>query len=253
MILCQESCLTFYRFELYDSFPGLVHGVTTRVGGISPQGLNLAFGPHDSAANVQANLDLVSRAVGFDRLVCAKQVHGDRSLVVGTESDCDSDSGGEALGGFDALITADRGLGLLVTLADCQGVVLFDPARNVVAVVHNGWRGSVADILGKTVFRLKKDFRVRPGDLLVGISPSLGPCCAEFDNYTEELPPEFWKYRIRDQHFDFWDISRDQLTAAGVRSENIEVAEVCTVCDDAFFSFRREKLSNRFGLMAGLA
>ncbi|MBW2085020.1 MAG: laccase domain-containing protein, partial [Deltaproteobacteria bacterium] len=41
--------------------------------------------------------------------------------------------------------------------------------------------------------------------------------------------------------------------AAGVRSENSEVTEVCTVCEEAFFSFRREKLGNRFGLMAGLA
>ncbi|MBW1709220.1 MAG: laccase domain-containing protein [Deltaproteobacteria bacterium] len=252
MKLCQENGLVYYRFDLFENFPGLNHGITTRFGGVSPQGLNLSFGAHDLEVNVQANLDLASETIGFNRLFFAKQVHGDQSLVIKAGGCLGNERQGGAVNGYDALITSDRGLGLVVMLADCQGVALFDPVKEVVAVVHNGWRGSVANILGQTVSRLKTDFNVRPEDLMVGISPSLGPCCAEFVNYARELPQEFWKYQTRDHHFDFWSVSKDQLMAVGVRSENIEISGICTVCDDIFYSYRREKAASRFGLIAGL-
>ncbi len=253
MKLCRENGLAYYKFDLYNAFSELIHGVTTRAGGFSPQGLNLSFGEHDKGSRVQANLDLVSGTLGLRRLVFAKQVHGDRIRVIRSDKDLNSCSKAGLFRGFDALVTSIPGVGLLVTLADCQGVLIFDPAKKVVAAVHNGWRGSVVNILGQTIAGLKKDFNVNPGDLLVGISPSLGPCCAEFVNYATELPREFWKYQTRDHYFDFWAISIDQLTAAGVKSENIELAGICTVCDDTFYSYRREKNANRFGLIAGLA
>jgi len=253
MKLYRENGLVYYRFELFDPFPGLIHGVTTRIGGFSSQGLNLSFGDHDAETNVQANLDLTSRAMGFSRLVFAGQIHGEQILVVEANRDIDVDRNSSPVNGYDALITSTPGVGLLVTLADCQGVVIFDPVKEIVAVVHNGWRGSVVNILGLTITRLKKDFDVCPAELLVGVSPSLGPCCAEFVNYTKELPQEFWEYQTREHYFDFWAISIDQLTAAGVRPENIELAGICTVCNDRFYSYRREKDANRFGLIAGLA
>ena len=119
-------------------------------------------------------------------------------------------------------------------------------------MVHCGWRGSAANILGKTVARLVSEFRVDPRDLLAGIGPSLGPCHAEFVNYAVELPRALWSYNAGNAHFDFWAVSLDQLVAAGLRSENIETAGVCTVCDPAYPSYRRDKTADRFGLIAGM-
>lgn len=252
----RDNGLTYYCFELLEPYLRLSHGVFTREGGVSPppcQGLNVAFGPEDPEENVRANMDLAARTLGLDHLAFSGQVHGDRSLVVRAGEGYRPRTRAEVIPGYDALITPDPGPGLMVKLADCQGVLLFDPETNVLAVVHAGWRGSALNILGRTAARLKSEFEVRPENLLACISPSLGPCCAEHINYRDELPPGFWDYQVRDFHFDFWAISRDQLRAAGLMPENIETAGICTKCGgEDFYSYRREKVTGRFGLIAGL-
>lgn len=251
-----ENGLVYYRFELFDPFPQVAHGVFTRHGGVSPppcQGLNVAFVPEDAEANVRANLDLAAEALGLSGLAFADQVHGDKSLVVRAGDAYRPRTRKDVLDGYDALITPDPGPGLMVKLADCQGVLLFDPRTGVLALVHSGWRGSALNVIGKTAARLKNEFGVRPEDLLAGVSPSLGPCCAEFVNYRDELPPKLWDYQVSDRRFDLWAVSQDQLAAAGVRPENVEVARICTKCGgDDFYSYRREKVTGRFGLIAGV-
>ena len=255
MIRHDENGLTYYRFENLAAYPRLAHGVFTRHGGVSPppcRGLNLAFSRHDDQENVLANRRLAAQTLGIDSMVYAGQVHGDQALLVRADDGYRPAGPDEALTGYDALITPDPGVGLLMKLADCQGVLLFDPRTNVLATIHSGWRGSVSNILGKTTTRLKADFGVDPADLLAGVSPSLGPCCAEFVNYRQELPASFHDYR-RGNLFDFWAISRDQLIEAGLARENIEIAGMCTKCGtEGFFSYRREKITGRFGLIAAI-
>lgn len=254
MIKQQVDGLTYYRFEL-PAFDRVAHGVFARYGGVSPapfDTLNLAFVPGDDPVNVNANLSRAGQALGFSRLAYAGQVHGHRALTVSADNWRQASRPEEVTRGYDAIITRDSGLGLLVKLADCQGALLSDPRTQVVAVVHSGWRGSVHNILGRTVARLASEFGVNPSDLVAGIGPSLGPCCAEFVNYRLELPEAFWKYRFAGDRFDFWEISRNQLTEAGLRPENIEISGMCTVCgNEGFYSYRREKVTGRFGLIAG--
>lgn len=256
MKLIRHNGLSYYRFDLFEPYPQLVHGVFTRTGGVSPppcQGLNLAFVPEDEEENVRRNLEMAAASLGFDSLVFAGQVHGDQALVVRRDDGYRPRTAGEVLRGYDALITPDAEAALLIKLADCQGVILFDPVTGVTAVVHSGWRGSVANIIGKTVARLTREFGVNPVGLLAAISPSLGPCCAEFVNYRRELPEDFWAYRTDEHHFDFWAISRRQLTDAGVLPQHIETAGICTVCGSTdFYSYRRDKVTGRFGVVAGL-
>ncbi|MEE9557543.1 MAG: polyphenol oxidase family protein [Candidatus Adiutricales bacterium] len=230
----------------------LSHGIFTRYGRADSRDLNLALDNGCDKQEVSANINLVARTMGFERLILAGQIHGDRSLVVRADRKHELCRTSGLFKGYDALITRDSGLGMLITLADCQGVVLYDPRRRVLALVHNGWKGSAANILGKTVSRLVNEFKVKPGDILAGIGPSLGPCCAEFINYKQELPENFLEYHVGNRHFDFWAISENQLTEMGIRPENIEVSGVCTVCNDEFFSYRRDKNEQRFGLAAGL-
>jgi copper oxidase (laccase) domain-containing protein len=80
---------------------------------------------------------------------------------------------------------------------------------------------------------------VAPNTLLAVISPSLGPCCAEFIHYRKELPTWMHAYQIRPHYFDFWAISRQQLIDAGVLPAHIDVATICTCCNPQFFSYRR--------------
>ncbi|MBU2551800.1 MAG: polyphenol oxidase family protein [Proteobacteria bacterium] len=252
----QNNGLVYYGFDLFAPFEELVHGVFTRHGGVSPppcEGLNLAFLDADREDNVRTNLDLAAEALDLDGLCFAGQVHGDRVLVVGNGDGCRPRSRAEVRRGYDALITRRPGMGLLVKLADCQGVLLYDPRTRTLGLVHSGWRGSVKNILGLTVSRMVEAFGVRPEDLRAGISPSLGPCCAEFVHYQNELPRDFWDYEVGDRRFDFWAISRDQLRAAGLKTEHIETAGLCTKCNGlTFYSYRRDPVTGRFGLIAGL-
>jgi YfiH family protein len=252
MLRCHENGLHFYRFKIFESCLTLSHGIFTRYGRADSRDLNLALDNGCDEQEVSANINLVARTMGFERLILAGQIHGDRSLVVRADRKHELCRTSGLFKGYDALITRDSGLGMLITLADCQGVVLYDPRRRVLALVHNGWKGSAANILSKTVSRLVNEFKVKPGDILAGIGPSLGPCCAEFINYQQELPENFWEYHVGNRHFDFWAISENQLTEMGIRPENIEVSGVCTVCNDEFFSYRRDKNEQRFGLAAGL-
>jgi copper oxidase (laccase) domain-containing protein len=91
-----------------------------------------------------------------------------------------------------------------------------------------------------------------PAEIKAAISPSLGPCCAEFIHHEQELPPSFRQFMVRENYFDFWAVSRWQLTEAGLKAENIATAGICTKCSAEFFSYRRGDRWARFGFMAGV-
>jgi copper oxidase (laccase) domain-containing protein len=123
----------------------------------------------------------------------------------------------------------------------------------VVAAIHSGWRGSVANIIGRTVAAMVETYGARPERMVAGIGPSLGPCCAEFIHYRQEMPEPLWRYKDDGCHFDFWRLSRDQLRAAGVADRRIETCGLCTRCrTDLFYSYRGEKTTGRFAAVIGL-
>ncbi len=253
MIRTEQNNLTIFRFENLSACPNLSHGVFTRLGGHSStpfDRLNLSVAVGDDPETVGRNRAAV--AACFDRrpLIFLKQIHRDDILVFDKDRPA-PDPAKKRRG--DAMITDRTGLMPAVKLADCQGVILHDPVKKVTAVVHSGWRGSVANIIGKTIDRMKRDFGCRPANILAGIGPSLGPCCAEFVNYKSELPEHFWEYKDDRDCFDFWQISRDQMTGAGLAEENIEFAGLCTACNtDLFYSFRKEGRTGRFAVVAGM-
>jgi YfiH family protein len=224
--------LQFYRSPLLD----LPHGMFCRHGGVSPQphaSLNLSYGVGDHAKNVAANRQRIKECLGVRCLVSAVQVHGSRVAVIDT---CGED---REIPDHDALITNQPGVGLLIQQADCQAILLHDPVRGVIGAAHSGWRGSVADIGGKTVAAMQEFYASEPGDIRAVISPSLGPCCAEFINYLSELPSWMHDLQVRPDYFDFRAASRMQLMAAGLQEQNIDCMEVCTRCSREFFSYRR--------------
>ena len=135
----------------------------------------------------------------------------------------------------------------MVKLADCQGVLLFDPVKKAVGAVHSGWKGNTKNIVGKAIFRMVDEFGSNPADIIAGVSQSLGPCCSEFSDPYNELP-EFMHTYIRDNHVDLWACTKDQLTSAGVLPENIEFNGECTKChSDKYYSYRAKPKTGRMG------
>ncbi len=229
---------------------GLCGGFFSRHGGVSPapfDSLNVSYGVGDDTFLVAANRRRIKECLGLRVLISVRQVHGDRILSLAEEQDCDVEHDG-----YDALITNQPGVGLMIQQADCQAVVLFDPVCRIVANLHAGWRGSVVNLIGKTIGRMTLDFGTDPSRLEVAISPALGPCCAEFVHFCRELPPEFHADQVRPMYFDFWAISRKQLQAAGVPAAHIRTAAVCTRCDPNYFSYRREGTTGRSATVIAL-
>ena len=243
-------------FKNLSGVAGLFHGVFMRRGGVSAppyDSLNVASNIGDSPGAVRENLTRVKEAAGIEWLVASRQVHGDALNFIDEKAAQTLEAHPPTLEAppADALATDLPGLGLLIRIADCQSILLVDPQSRIIANIHSGWRGSVLDIAGKTVRSLER-FGLKPERTLAAVSPSLGPCCAEFVNHQRELPEKFRQFRVGPVHFDFWAITRSQLTEAGLCGENIEFAQKCTVCEKTdFFSYRGEKDTGRMASIIG--
>lgn len=258
----------WYGLFAHLAHRGLAHGVSTRLGGLSVPpyaALNLGLKTGDDPEKVRHNRRLFAQAVGLDieRAVACQQVHGDH---VHLATAADAGRGGldhdAAIPAADALATATAGLPLILFFADCVPVLIHDPVRPAVAVVHAGWKGSVARIAAKTVHTMGRAFGTRPADCLVAIGPSIGPCCYEVDQPVIDALQEFfcdtWEHLVIPRGhrwlLDLWETNRRQLIDAGVPRENIEISGVCTACNtELFYSHRKEKgQTGRMGAIISL-
>jgi YfiH family protein len=216
---------------------GMIVISTDRHGGVSEtpyQSMNLSYGVGDSSHSVNKNREIVKNIHSIPYLLAAGQVHGDSVFILKDALQKDLE-----VKGFDALITDRKNVGLLIQQADCQAITLFDPERPAVANIHNGWQGSIRNIAAKTVALLTEHFGSSPSRMQAYISPSLGPCCAEFVNHALEFPSSFLPFQETKNYFNFWEISSMQLEKSGLLKENIQLSGVCTSCSMDYFSYRR--------------
>ena len=254
MDLIKKNGVPIFIFPALACFDGLRHGIFTRKGGRSKSpfnSLNISFSVGDNTSDVKSNRAIISESLGVENLVFLKQVHGDKIITLSRKSGFNINSKRPFTG--DAVITDIKKKFLVIQTADCQSILIYDPVRQVVANVHSGWQGSVKNIVGRVIKKMNRSFRCRPSDAIVCIGPSLGPCCAEFINYKKEIHKEYWKYGDRQNRFNFWSISADQLAAEGVLRKNIFSSNTCTKCrPDLFFSYRKETVTGRFASIIGL-
>ncbi len=214
------------RYGLFDRH----HGVSEK----QYASLNVGLAVGDLADSVKTNRKLIKGRLGASCLLSARQVHGSGIYALEKELTADLE-----VDGFDALITRQRGVGLVIQHADCQAILLYDPEHQTIAAVHSGWRGSVINLLGQTITVMSQKFGTDPRNIQAVISPSLGVCCAEFIHYERELPVAFQKFMTHDSHFDFWQISKQQLLSAGLQEASITLPTICTSCSNDYFSYRR--------------
>jgi len=251
-------------FENLLGHEGVDHFVTTRSGGSSGppyHSLNLSFNVGDDPERVLNNRMTLVQALGIAlaNLTTARQIHEAHVKIVSEElrGKGSTDYQG-AIDGTDAMVTNVPGICLMVLSADCVPILMWDPAKKVIGVVHAGWKGTLHLIARKTVKVFQKDFDSSPHDIRAGIGPSIGPCC--FEVGSEVISQVKDRLGIGKKHiarkpadkkgyFDLWSANQEQLVQAGIPENNIEVARTCT-CDhaDVFFSHRCEGgRTGRFG------
>ena len=272
----RKPSLTILDATLLARIPWLVHGFSTRPGGVSQayggHVLNLGFTRQDSRQAVLHNRNIFLRELGATvkhkawPLIALRQIHSDiiHRIVGKTE---------EPLTG-DGLITDTPGLLLAVLTADCLPVILVARKMRAVGVFHAGWRGTVKRIVEKGVGEMRRWFGTQPSDLLAAIGPGIASCCFEVGPevreqflarfiYGQELfrevkdsEPIREKYPLlfltarapghsdlpRKIFLDLVEANRRQLLDTGVPARNITIFPLCTVCrTDLLFSHRAEK------------
>lgn len=148
----------------------------------------------------------------------------------------------------DGLILANKEQAVYLNFADCTPVIIYDPVNKIAAVSHAGWRGTAGNIASKTVQKLAEEFGSKPENLKSAIGPAISFCCY---NVGEEVYRELKKtvkdfsglseIRQGNIYVDLKGINKRQLIEAGMKSENIDVCNFCTVCNNSlFFSYRKE-------------
>jgi YfiH family protein len=238
------------QVEAWLAYPWLVHGFSTRLGGVSgvygDGELNLGFTAEDDAAAVAENRRRFVAAVGGDAeaLVNLRQIHSGLVHTVGAADRARMMVGGRAQMEGDGLVTAEAGVLVAVLAADCVPVLLADTRLRVVAALHAGWRGTAAGIVGAGVAALGS-LGSRPEDLIAAVGPSIGGCCyAVGEEFRERFAADLLVEREGELFLDLWEANRRQLVAAGVPS--VTVLGECTACTRVdgrrkYFSHRAEK------------
>jgi len=259
-----------FHFEIFSKDENIVHFVSTRSGGVSDgayESLNLGFSSEDDHRKVIENRRLVAAALGMEAgsMITSRQVHGKAVRVIDREAIRDDSSHrGMAAVAADAMTTDRRRVCLMVVVADCVPVLLYDSRRKVIGVAHAGWRGLVRGVIGSLVEAMQERFGCTPGDIRAGVGPSIGPCCYEVgpevlaavaDSFgqTEKIVKEI--DASGRGYLDLWQLAETGLLGTGLVSANIETARLCSSCHhEDFFSYRYHgPKSGRFaaGIMMG--
>ncbi len=177
-------------------------------------------------------------------LVALRQVHSDRIVVFTGGSQSAEDLWRQE---GDALISSVPGFALSVFTADCLPILLFDPVRLAVGIVHAGWRGTAKGIARKAVEEMGRVFGSRSENIQAAMGPCIGGCCLEVDGPVQEafsrtgLPWEkIASPRGKDKYLlDLHKANAGLLKEAGIEEAKIRRLNYCTSCrSDMFFSYR---------------
>jgi YfiH family protein len=267
--------------EKLGTLDWLVHGFSTRLGGVSRayggNALNLGFTKHDSRAAVERNRQLFLKQLGAANgrkswpLVSLRQIHSD--LIHRVDRTRVDEMPEQPLAG-DGMVTDTPGLVVAVQAADCLPVIMVDRKQRAVGVLHAGWRGTVQRIVEKGVGEMRKHFKSDPRHLLAAIGPGVHGCCYEVgeevrtrfeaqfayadilfrevkdsDPVREKYPLLFLTARAPGHgelpaklFLDLVEANRRQLLDAGLMAKNVDTSAPCTACHtELLFSFRAEK------------
>ncbi len=221
---------------LLSEVPGLRHGFTTRLGGVS-QGsfasLNLGLKWGDDPDAVAENLRRVAQAGGYrpQTLRRVRQVHrGDVLRATSLREASEADG---------LWCAREDGLTVAVSTADCVPLLLCDRAGRVAAAVHSGWRSTVVGIAATAVAALAVD----PSTLLAAIGPCIEqPAFEVGPEVAEQFDAAFVdRTSYAKPHVDLVGVVTAQLRRAGLAAENIERVGACTHARaDRYFSYRRD-------------
>jgi YfiH family protein len=248
-----------FTFRDFEKFPSLLHAVTTKLHD-HPYFFSLALHTGEPADTIIANRNELAAILESKETLCfivANQTHSDHIKIITQKETKGWKSLSDAIEDCDALITDIKGVMLTVLTADCVPILLYDKHNEIIAAVHAGWKGTKAQIVSKTVQKMKEIYHSDPKDIIAGIAPSIGRCCYEVGKDVAQYffdTPEGFSSKGDKYMLDLPLINKRQLLETGIPEENIEMSNICTACEvERFFSYRKEQgCSGRFMSMIGM-
>ena len=251
--------VVYLTFPKIEAAKGVRHAFSTRAGGVSKGNcstMSFGFSLGDDKNDVLKNYEIFCQAFGVktENCVLSQQTHTANLRIV-TRDDAGKGIFRERdYSDIDGLVTNEKGLVLVTQYADCTPLAFYDPVKRVVATSHGGWRGTVAEIAKKTVEKMASEFGSYPADILCGIGPNIGQCCYEVDdpviNEINKLSyldlPSCYTVKGGGKYMlDLREVNREILIHAGIRPENIDVADLCTCCNSNVFHSHRATKGKR--------
>ena len=141
----------------------------------------------------------------------------------------------------DGLVTQDPEIILTLKVADCVPVFLHDPSKNIIGLVHSGWRGTVENIVLNAIQLMEKN-GTETGDIRCILGPAIGICCYEVDGEVAKKFDDKVKVKMEERK---WRVGlheqiRLQLASVGVQKKNIRSSDICTYESQGYHSYRRD-------------
>ena len=196
---------------------------------------DMGFGDDENAGRRGAWL----ASLGFDpRLSMSTDLVHSRTVVVATSP---SGMRGMEADGMIAPPTLLPGASLVITVADCMPIYMYDSGSGAFGLLHSGWKGT--GILANALRLMSERYGTQARDVSVSFGPHIGACCYRVDTERASVfASEFGSAAVRwddgSPSLDLVVANMDLAEALGIGS--VHVVDACTFCDDNFGSFRRQ-------------
>lgn len=280
-VLNNADRVPYITFNSLTDYEWLNCSFSTRYGGVSHgcfSSMNMSFMRGDDPEDVMENIRLFSASAGFkpESIVMPHQCHSTNVQIVGKNErgrgvrlsllkNCNGETGLADITGteeeIDGQITNEQDVVLYVLGADCVPVFIVDTVKKVISAVHAGWKGTVNDIAGAAIEKMKSVFGTDPKDIKAVIGPSICLDCYEVgeevakvfidrysnvysgnDKYLDIVRPASGSFEDNPTgkfYLNLWEANKTNLINAGVLKDNIDISGLCTRCrPDMFYSHR---------------
>lgn len=250
LIHVKNGDLEYIEFKVLNEH-NVKNCITLRHGGVSEgflSSLNFRTLGIDSKENVLENLRRIKEAKGFCDVCKGKQAHTDRVIEINNENKEEYLFSNFSTDEADGYIVSEENIATLITTADCNPIIIFDPTNRVVANVHAGWKGVINRIYINAIKMMIQKYNSNPEELIVCIGPSIRKCCftSSEESFKEKFTSTFensedWlEYENEETfHIDLITILKNEFKKVNVKEENIHIADICTRCNTQdFYSYR---------------
>src|SRR5574344_745580 len=202
---------------------------------------NLAFHTTNDKEGVEINRQKLALKYGFEdkKLIYMNQIHGANIEIVDENSP-------NLIENCDAIITKRPNIALMVMVADCIPIVLYDEKQKIISAIHAGRNSTFLEISKKTAQIFIEKFNSNPNDIKAVFGPSIQKCCYEVSpEMAKIVENSFGKEYVENRNIDLQAINKMQLNKKKIK--NTYISQICTKCSgENYFSFRSEPNSGRF-------